>query len=180
MNINKMKKAELIQEIERLRGVNDSLKAELNRTTYKYVPPATSNKVVKADPKPEYANAEQCQQDKDTQDNISDHHDQYATAKQVDEICRIFATQKLPYNQFPKYERLNKKSAFSFIAYLKALPVVHRENNTKILELMELNHVDYKAAKNMCTHMRGQQAYDLLVKKYGTLPTLTYAHKVKK
>ena len=145
--------------------------------------PVKDNNTPKAkqvETKPEYANAEQCQKDKATQDNISNHHDQYATAKQVDEICRIFATQKLPYDQFPKYERLDKKAAIKFIAYLKALPVVHRENNTKILELMELNHVDYKAAKDMCTQMRGQHAYDLLVKKYGTLATLTYAYKVKK
>ena len=159
----------------------DTYKLALDR--YLHNDPVKDNNTPKAkqvETKPEYANAGQCQQDKDTQDNISNHHDQYATANQVDDFCRIFASQKLPYDQFPKYERLNKKSAISFIAYLKALPVVHRENNTKLLELMELNHVDYKAAKNMCTQTRGQQAYDLLVKKYGTLPTLTYAHKVKK
>ena len=137
-------------------------------------------KAKKADPKPEYTNAEQCQKDKDAEKNISNQHDQYATAKQVDEICRIFATQKLPYAQFPKYKKLDRKTAIQFIKYLKSIPVVHRENHTKILEIVEHNHVDYRTAKNMCTQMRGQQAYDLLVKKYGTLPTLTYAYKVEK
>lgn len=137
-------------------------------------------KAKKAETKPEYANAAQCQKDKDAEKNISNHHDQYATAKQVDEICRIFATQKLPYAQFPKYEKLDKKNAIKFINYLKSIPVIHRENHTKILELMDQNHVDYKTAKDMCTQLRGQQAYNLLVKKYGTLTTLTYAYKVEK
>lgn len=141
---------------------------------------AKTIKPTKVEQKPEYANAEQCQKDKDAEKNISNHHDQYATAKQVDLICNILATRKYPADQMPQINKLTKATANKLIDFFKSIPVVYRENNTKILELMDQNHVDYKTAKDMCTQMRGQQAYNMLVAKYGTLPTLTYAYKVKK
>lgn len=179
MNINKMKKAELIQEIERLRGVNDSLKAEINKSTYKYVPPATSNKVIREDPsKVPYANAEQCAKDKADQDNISNYQDKYPTAKQVDLICGILATKKI-HKDCPQIHSLTKASAAKLIKFLSTMPTVYRDHTSSIQAVKLLNKCDWNEACRLVKLIEGQKAYDKLVDRYGMLPTLTYAHIVK-
>lgn len=137
-------------------------------------------KAKKAETKPEYANAEQCQKDKDAEKNISNHHDKYPTAKQVDLICNILATRKYPTDQMPQINKLTKHTANKLIDFFKSIPVAYRDHTLAIKDLMATQHMTWDEACHSIKLINGQKAYNKLVAKYGTLPTLTYAYKVEK
>lgn len=137
-------------------------------------------KAKKADPKPEYANTAQCEEDKVAQDNISKHHDKYPTAKQVDLICNILATRKYPVGRMPKIHRLTKDTAHKLIDFFKTVPAVYKDHTLAIKDLMTAQHMTWDEACHSIKLINGQKVYDKLVARYGTLPTLTYAYKVEK